>query len=441
MMSTMFDSSSTSPAFDMSFEWTDEQIMALEKIDAWYHINESSFFALTGPAGTGKTTLVREIASRYHIALAAMTGKAALRLGQCTGRVASTLHSILYYPPAPSNKIEFVQLRDPEAYLIAIDEASMMSPGVYEDLQKWARLGVRFLLVGDSYQLPPVITGQELKKYGEDYSVFSHVKGVALETVMRNAGGVLRAATVIRNTGNIHRRNESDESEDGYEYHECDNPLERGVDMYLAEPHDHLLVTWKNANRMRANHMIRERIDEKGPLPNIGEPVLVRRNGQGFMNGEIVKCGEFSDGPMLGEVVDKKTRQVSTPGIQTLWMTTLSGSRILVCVDGGDRDKGGDFFDGQMPWVKNWRKYLDDLAQLELDEPSPVTWGYCLTAHTSQGSEAKRVTVFLCAGDENNRNFRKPTTLPNGTQVPFASRFIYTAITRGKKRSTMIVAK
>ncbi len=52
-----------------------------------------------------------------------------------------------------------------------------------EDMKKWADKGVRFLLVGDPYQLPPVD-----KENDDDYSVFSQTDGVLLKTVMRSAG-------------------------------------------------------------------------------------------------------------------------------------------------------------------------------------------------------------------------------------------------------------
>lgn len=409
--------------------WTEEQKKALDEIDEWYYGGSTSFYALTGPAGTGKTTILKEIVWRYPgAACAAMTGKAALRMSQCTMQPATTLHKILYYPPRGGSS-RFTVMRDPPASFVIIDESSMMSPSVFVDLKRWATRGVRFLLVGDSFQLPPVITDKEERdRYGEDWSVFSQVPGSALSTVMRNAGGVLRAATFVRTTNKLLRKSDLDAPGLGYEYIQVADPVKRAVDDYCADPDDHVLITWRNAIRMKANAMIRARVGKDGPLPDEGEPVLLRKNGQGHLNGEIVMCGGFEVGPKIGPV-------------ETLLMTVAgTEERILVSVHGGNPEYGSEFFDGGF-WATDWSKYNSELEKLQLPDPIPITWGYVLTAHAAQGSEARRVTVFLASGDERSSHFKKQSTLPDGNKTTFAARFLYTSLTRGKERSAMILGQ
>lgn len=399
-------------------QWTEEQLAALERIDEWYRSGEP-FFSLTGPAGVGKSTLLREVVRRFPTAgLTAMTGKAALRLSDCAGRSATTLHAALYFPPKPGDEVKFCRLRPPPCRFIVVDESSMMTPSVFAHLKVWDE-GMRFLLVGDSYQLPPVITGEELKQFGEDYSVFTYVDGAVLKTVMRNAGGILHAATHVRERGDVYRK-----SVDNYQYVSSPDPLRQAVHEYCADPEDRLLITWRNATRMAANRLIRAQLGHDGPLPDVGEPVLIKRNGQGFLNGEIVTCGGFESGPMIGSV-------------RTLWMWA-GASRILVSFEGGNPDRGGEPFDGQMPWIVDWKAYHIDLQRTGHPEPTPITWGYCLTAHSAQGSEARRVTVFLERDDSRSSHFRKQTTLPTGEKAVFSSRWLYTSITRGKKHALML---
>ncbi|KKW46585.1 MAG: RecD-like protein DNA helicase [Parcubacteria group bacterium GW2011_GWB1_56_8] len=430
---SLFDLIPPAPSYPAppSFPWTVEQLNVLDAITEWYaHVDEGCFFSVTGPAGTGKTTLVREIVTRFPSALlTAMTGKAALRLQQLAERPASTLHAKLYYPPKGGEDLRFTRLRESESNLVITDEASMCTPAVFRDMQVWASSGVSFLLVGDAFQLPPVITGQELKEFGEDYSVFAHVDGGELKTVMRNAGGVLRAATRVRETGEICRQSDIDDvaTKNGYEFMQVRHPTETAVEEYLADRDDHLLVTWRNAVRMTANKMIRERLGHGGPLPDEGEPVLIKKNGQGRLNGEIVICAGFE----AAEPIDT---------MQTMWMKVLGGEKILVSFEGGGGNgREGEFFDGGQPWVENWKNYHIILRKKCLPEPLPVTWGYALTAHAAQGSQARRTTVFLCGGDDRSKHFRKPTTLPSGERTSFASRWLYTSMTRSTMRTTMIV--
>lgn len=415
-----------------SFEWTDEQRTALDAIEDWkQNRDHENHFALTGAAGTGKSTMMREIATRYPMStLTAMTGRAALRLSECAGAPASTLHKVLYWPPKPGEEVRFSRLREPTSSLVCVDESSMMTPSIFADCKRWAKMyGVRFLLVGDAYQLPPVITEKsEREQYGEDYSVFTHVAGAALQTVMRNAGGVLRAATHVRQTGHICAESMLDAAGGvgGYEFIRETQPLKRAVEDYLADRDDHFLITWRNSSRMEANGIIRERLGHAGPLPDEGEPVLLRKNGQGLLNGEIVECGGFEPAPDVGEVKCLWMLVRGYPGIE----------RVLISFQGKEQP-----FDGQMPEISNWRGYHIAIKKGILPEPLPATFGYCLTCHAAQGGQARRTTIFLERADYSNSHFKKPTTLPNGEKTSFAARWAYTAMTRSTSRTSMIVGR
>lgn len=413
--------------------WTEEQLLALDEVEDWFDGDEP-LFSLTGPAGSGKTSLVREIVARHpEMVLTAMTGKAAVRLHQLVGQPASTLHSRLYWPPLPG--ASFTRMREPPSSFVVADEASMAGPHVVRDLRAW---GTRVLLIGDGYQLPAVITGQELKEFGENYSAFGEVPGAVLKTVMRSVGGVLRAATRLRETGEIQEKSDLDGAESGYEFLRHKDPMGYALDAYLerldgnGEPlvagEDCLLITWRNAVRMEANRKIRMRLGHDGPLPDEGEPVLLKRNGQGHLNGEIVACKGFEDGPQIGSM-------------KTLWMGTEDGEKLLVSVEGGRKDKGGEWMDGQQPWVEDFKRYHIDLNHRNLSEPTPITWARCLSGHSAQGSQAARTIVFLARGDERSQHFRKATRLPDGSTAPFCARWAYTSQTRSTTYTKMVMGK
>ncbi len=103
------------------------------------------YSCLTGGAGTGKTTLLRKIASMggLRVVLSATTGKAAKNLGQ----EASTLHSLLGFSPSGFT------VKHLDCDLLLVDEASMLD---WRTLHAALRAAPRIVFSGDPAQLPPV---------------------------------------------------------------------------------------------------------------------------------------------------------------------------------------------------------------------------------------------------------------------------------------------
>ena len=125
---------------------------------------------LTGGPGTGKTTVVRALihifdSMGYDIALAAPTGRAAKRLSESTSMEAKTIHRLLEmnYDDSSTpvfNRNEFDQL---EESVIIVDEASMIDSQLMMALLKAIKPGARFIIIGDSDQLPSVGAGNVLR--------------------------------------------------------------------------------------------------------------------------------------------------------------------------------------------------------------------------------------------------------------------------------------
>jgi len=178
---------------------------------------------LTGKAGTGKSTFLRYICGitkKQHVVLAP-TGIAAINAG------GSTLHSFFHLPFHPLvpddsrfsspgrlksflkyNK-EHVKLMK-ELQLIIIDEISMVRADVIDFIDKILRTysgnfrqpfgGKQLLLVGDVYQLEPVVTRDEtdiLRRFYEDFHFFSarvfremNLVSIELTTVYRQTDKV-----------------------------------------------------------------------------------------------------------------------------------------------------------------------------------------------------------------------------------------------------------
>jgi hypothetical protein len=172
---------------------------------------------LTGKAGTGKTTLLQQLKvnSRKKIAITAPTGIAAMHAG------GTTLHSFLQLPIQPylsnyehpnglqvgitkaqflsnlrMNKDKITLIRELE--LLVIDEVSMVRCDLFEaasDALKFIRKnnqpfgGLPVLLLGDLFQLPPVVIEHEMAiieevykgKYFFDAPVYKELNPIYIE--------------------------------------------------------------------------------------------------------------------------------------------------------------------------------------------------------------------------------------------------------------------
>jgi len=143
---------------------TDEQLAAV------LDLLSRSVSILQGGAGTGKTTTVRALVDAWasrggRVVLAALAGKAALRLSRSTGREALTLARLVHCLERRATATAQGRLIDPKeaeidnTTLLVVDESSMV------DLVTWRRVlrlmpaGARLVMVGDLAQLPPVGLG------------------------------------------------------------------------------------------------------------------------------------------------------------------------------------------------------------------------------------------------------------------------------------------
>jgi exodeoxyribonuclease V alpha subunit len=114
-----------------------------------------NIFAITGGAGTGKTTVIKTIAQTYRwlcrgrVVMCAPTGKAARRMTEATGFEAMT-----------SARLSLIKSEWPLNSLIICDEASMLDIKMARDLMLVAHNGHnQIIFIGDVNQLPPIGAG------------------------------------------------------------------------------------------------------------------------------------------------------------------------------------------------------------------------------------------------------------------------------------------
>ena len=203
-----------------------EQSKVLETVNLFSDNKELDFLIIQGSAGTGKSTIMKLIIDRlfsreitFH--LSAPTGKAAKVIQSKTGRLAKTIHSMIYKPEKSKNGLGIKLVRKENLFreqsIYIIDEASMIgdvigssdkflvSKPLLSDLLDYIKQGNvnnKVIFVGDKFQLPP-INCQDSPALSRAY--LSKNKGlnglvVELTQVLRQEKDsyILQAATSLR---------------------------------------------------------------------------------------------------------------------------------------------------------------------------------------------------------------------------------------------------
>lgn len=152
---------------------------------------------ITGPGGTGKSTLVRQFAALINsLYVTAMTGCAALLL-DCAAKTLHSWSGIGLGLDSIEKNIEtikrkrHIKKRWTSATALVIDEVSMLTPELFERLDKIGRAvrtrgadkpfgGLQLILVGDFCQLPPVSRDASLRFLFESEIWASTIKTIVV---------------------------------------------------------------------------------------------------------------------------------------------------------------------------------------------------------------------------------------------------------------------
>jgi exodeoxyribonuclease-5 len=389
----------------MSYVLSLDQAAALRQIGAWYRAKSSLFLTLGGYAGTGKTTLIaylRQALSDFDenstVGFCAYTGKATRvlqeklreRRAMRRGDSVSTIHSLIYTTEEGSGGVpKWVRKDTLERSLIVVDEASMVDEVIGNDLLSF---GIPILAVGDHGQLPPV---------GSAFNLMADPQ-VRLERIFRQEAdsAIIKVATLARETGVL------SVGEFGIGVRKLDRALpETGVmvqELLESWRPELLILCGYNATRVKLNDAIRQMRGFEGPAPQSGDQVVCLRNNRGkhIFNG------------MLGRIV----RVVPAGGIEGAdWYEAE------IELDGEDYTFSGYILREQFGAATT----VKDVPQApDGDRGDLWDFGYALTVHKAQGSQAPSVLVFeerfAKSSDEDWR------------------RWLYTAVTRAELELTVV---
>ena len=407
---------------DRPINYTTDQAAALRAVAEFADNPRRNHFVMAGFAGTGKTTILENIAryaskKKLTPILAAPTNRAVRVLSsKINGDFdRKTLHALLYGAPDDEGrwvpKVDFT--RD---QLVIVDEASMIGLDVYDDLMpKIREAGAKAVFVGDSYQLQPV---------SRDPRILTRPDAL-MRQVMRQAAesGILTLATAVRTLGKkIMPATDADDvtiktataALKGFfkDIKEADQEA-----VYICGKNDTRILVNETARRQKYGNAISDR-------PQGGDQIICISNGPN-VNGEamtVTDIDEISDRQTISLLVDGAApgqREIKTErailcrinGLPTIFLPWTVRPSVYHGQIVADKKVFGE------EWITKNKK--SGKTELNRSAVNIATFGYALTAHKSQGGQWAKVYVEQDAFIGN-------------------SRWYYTAITRAADELVLI---
>lgn len=394
---------------------SDDQKLAVQKILKWYFSkNRTQYITLGGYAGTGKTTIIsvvklaiikllsqslqyqksiekksksenfiqsnkdknllisptsqstsKKSKTPIKVAFCSYTGKATqnmknrLEEGNAVSYkdTISTIHGLIYKPIENDKQeiVGWVKNDEIDYDLIIIDEASMVDKQIWYDILSY---NIPIIAIGDHGQLPPI---------NGDFNLMQnpHIK---LTQIHRQAkqNPIIDVSILARTKGEIPAndfgKNIVKYNSQSFDYSEMSN------DLLQNYTEDTLILCGYNHTRNKINQFVRSNLGFETLEPNIGDRVICLRNNHkkniyNGMIGTITSIYKEDDIWYQAEIQMDDTNtlykgKIYAPQFGSALPVNFTKDRYKL--------KDGDIFD----------------------------YGYALTVHKAQGSQAKRVVLF-----------------------------------------------
>jgi len=298
----------------------------------------------------------------------------------------------------------------PRCGLVILDEASMLDPSAWADMWRTCqKLGLKIILVGDGFQLPPVTKGNEpfstmTKGFAEKYG-FERVEMV---DIVRQAleSPIVRAATALR---------QGDRSGLSHLWQPTKGFWQCAYDTLCAGG---VVISHSNVTRHAINNGLKQ------PQLAPGEPLLVLRNDYDMdvYNGQQLRFEGWQGFSGKSVVIDTWRGTQAHVNFAT---AKVDGLEVILCPEqiAGTLDASEHCVADS---VRQFAKDNNLRSKYKAEGMMPIlhaNYGYCYTAHKAQGSEWPYALVVI-----------EPTVRLNEED---GLRWAYTAITRASKAAAV----
>lgn len=381
-------------------ELSADQQNAVTTLLMWYkNPSKSPYISLGGYAGTGKTTVISilrneldKLNKNLTVAFCSYTGKATrvlsttLKENSSTFKndSVSTIHSLIYTAILDSSSNEVIgweRKKTLQVDLVIVDEASMVDEQIWRDLLYYK---VPIIAVGDHGQLPPINSKFNLME----------TPNLRLEQIHRQAqdNPIIELSILARTTGEIPTGKFGSSIK---KFLKSDFDASESISELLQNYKENTIILCGfNTTRVKLNKYVRGALGFETPTLEHKDKVICLKNN----SKKLIYNG------MLGKVqyVNDLDELYYECGIK---------------MDGDDLLYVGKILKQQF----NSTETLSKLSSKEIDL---FDFGYALTVHKSQGSQAKRVILF----EERSQSMDDETW----------KKWLYTAVTRAEEELFII---
>jgi ATP-dependent DNA helicase PIF1 len=364
---------------------------------------------LTGRAGTGKSWFIKRLVEadkhRPQVVLAP-TGLAAMNIG------GQTVHSFFGFPPRPLLGFKekpnwFFTQNARRLSRIIVDEVSMLRADVLDAMDSHLRAakksvrpfgGVQMLLVGDFYQLPPVVRGEE-GRLMEEAGYASPYAFSALS--LKDQGVACFELTTIRRQTDEHFIALLQAIRDREGVRDAIAALNDACVGAPAPPVRPIILCATNAGADAYN--------QKGLASLPGEPRLL----EGGIKGDPPKQGVGADrlpAPMTLALKPGARVIFTQNDPEGMWVNGTLGTvrkvepdAVTVRIDPFDDKPGEEVIVGKASWPQTRWKWNEKAGAMEVEEEwryvqFPLAPAWAITIHKAQGMTLDHVGVDLGRG-------------------------------------------